>query len=148
MTPLKRFIEYEKLRYTFIIETQEKDMNLKNVYNNALYERYNHPKYKVTLNDPCLMSGVYNPSCGDKISVQIKYQEGKIIAVGYEAQGCVISGGSADLILEYALGKTAQEIMILNNEHVFAIIGMSLGPNRLRCAFITVEALKNICVNL
>ena len=118
-------------------------MNLKNIYNNQIYERYNHPKHKVTLAQPTSESGVYNPSCGDKVTVQILIQNGVVTEIGHHTQGCVISGGAADLICEYSLGKTAEMITSLTPEAVFTIIGMKLGPNRLRCAFITVEALQH-----
>ncbi len=120
-------------------------MNLKNVYNNALYERYNYPKYKVILQEYNAESGVYNPSCGDRVSIQAMVKDDRLTAVGYQAEGCVISGGSADVLLEYVLGKTVADVMAITKEQVLEVIGMQLGPNRLRCALITLEALQNAC---
>jgi nitrogen fixation NifU-like protein len=119
-------------------------MDFKNIYNNQLYERYNHPHHKVILKDFSHESGVYNPSCGDKVSLQVELVDGIVKVAGFQAEGCVISGGSADLLLGYMLGKHIADAQSLTKDDIFTIIGMPLGPNRLRCAFITVEALQNI----
>ena len=123
-------------------------MNLKNIYNNEIYERYAHPKHKVILTTSDATSGVYNPSCGDKVQVQLLIKNGIVVGIGHQTQGCVISAGSADLIVDYVLQKSIDVITNLNREKVFEIIGMELGPNRLRCAFITVEALQNALLTL
>ncbi len=119
-------------------------MNLKNIYNNQLYERYNNPKYKQILKEYSFQSGIYNPSCGDKINIQVVLSEGKIISIAYQSEGCVISGGAADLLVDFFLEKNINEVMNFTKEAIFSVIGMNLGPNRLRCAYITIEALQNI----
>lgn len=122
-------------------------MNFKNIYNNELYERYTHPKHKVTLLEPTASSGIYNPSCGDKVQIQLIIKEGVIAKIGHETQGCVISAGAADLICDYVAQQPVEILRTLTREKIFEIIGMELGPNRLRCAFITVEALQNALQN-
>lgn len=119
-------------------------MNLKNIYNNQLHERYNNPKYKQMLKEFSFQSGIYNPSCGDKINIQVVLHKGKIINVGYQSEGCVISSGTADLLADFFINKNIIDVTTISKEDIFSIIGMNLGPNRLRCAYITIEALQNI----
>ena len=40
--------------------------------------------------------------------------------------------------------KNIDAVMTLEKNDIFTIIGMELGVNRLRCAYITLEALQNI----
>ena len=117
---------------------------MKNIYNNQLYEHYHHPKHKVILAAYTFESGVYNPSCGDRVSLQVLLKDDVLTVIGFQAEGCVISSGSADLIADFLIGKNIKDVMTISKDTITQLIGMELGPNRLRCAFITVEALQNI----
>lgn len=51
----------------------------------------------------------YNPLCGDKVSVYLKTENGRISDVTFQGSGCAISTASASLMTETLKGKTLQE---------------------------------------
>lgn len=118
------------------------NLNLKNVYNDHLLEHYHHPRNKGTLEHPSLSSGVYNPSCGDSVSVQAQVQDGKILQAKFEAIGCVISCAAASMVVDLALGKTIDEVLAFDKSTMLDLIKIELGPTRLRCGLLALEALQ------
>lgn len=119
-------------------------MNLKKIYHERVQEHYEHPLYKCTLEHPTLTSGIFNPSCGDKVQFEVTLEGDIVTNIAFQAQGCVISGGSADILAGFMKDKQLEACMHLSKEDLFNLIGMHLGPNRYRCAFISVEALQGL----
>ena len=50
-----------------------------------------------------------NPSCGDKITLNLNVQDGKIADASYVGSGCAISQASCDMMIDLILGKTEDE---------------------------------------
>jgi nitrogen fixation NifU-like protein len=60
----------------------------------------------------------------------------------FSGRGCAISLASADLLLESIQGKTLDEVKQLGKEHVLELLGIELGPVRLKCALLSLKVLK------
>ncbi len=54
-----------------------------------------------------------NPLCGDRVSVHLLMEDGKVAEVGFEGRGCAISMASASLMTEAVKGKTEAEARAL-----------------------------------
>lgn len=122
-------------------------MDLKKLYQERLVDHYNHPRHTAPLRRIDSSSGVFNPSCGDAVSIEIT-QEGNIIThARFTAKGCVISCATASLLLEQVVGKTLQEVHALDAAYMKELVGIPLGPTRLRCALLALEALHNCLKN-
>ena len=50
-----------------------------------------------------------NPLCGDKVTVFLTIEDGRVKDVGFEGRGCAISMASASLMTEVLKGKTLAE---------------------------------------
>lgn len=118
-------------------------MDLKKLYQERLIDHYNRPRHTATLARIDSSSGVFNPSCGDAVSIDITLEDDVITHARFTAQGCVISCATASLLLEAVVGKTRQEAELLDAEYMKALVGIPLGPTRLRCALLALEALHN-----
>jgi NifU-like protein involved in Fe-S cluster formation len=53
---------------------------------------------------------IVNPTCGDRITVDVKVAAGRIAALGYEVHACVLTQASASLLGRHAPDRTAAEI--------------------------------------
>jgi len=51
----------------------------------------------------------YNPLCGDKVSVHIRLEDGRVKDIGFQGSGCAISTASASMMTESLKGKTLAE---------------------------------------
>ena len=51
----------------------------------------------------------YNPLCGDRVTIYLKTENGRISDVSFQGSGCAISTSSASLLTETLKGKTLDE---------------------------------------
>lgn len=113
-----------------------------NLYRERLMDHYRHPRNKGRLENPDFTSGQFNPSCGDSITLDARVQDGTIKEISFEGKGCVISQATASLLTELAKGKTLVELLHLDETAMLELVGMQLGPTRLKCALLPLEALQ------
>ncbi len=84
-----------------------------------------------------------NPLCGDHIRIDIRIDENKIITeAAFNGHGCAISQASSDLLLESIIGKHIDEVKLLDKQSVLDLLGIDLGPVRLKCALLPLKVLK------
>ena len=67
----------------------------------------------------------YNPLCGDKVTVYLKFQDGVVKEVSFEGSGCAISKASASVMTESLKGKTAEEVEALFEKFHKLVTGKS-----------------------
>ncbi len=114
------------------------------LYNQIIMDYYRYPRNKGILEKPDFVSGVYNPLCGDHVTICGMFDSNKgIESCFFDAKGCVVSQATASLLVEYVIKKPIQEILLLNKNDIISLIKIELGPTRLRCALISLEALHN-----
>jgi nitrogen fixation NifU-like protein len=65
-----------------------------------------------------------------------------ITEASFSGTGCAISQASADLLLESIIGRTLDEVKQLGKEEVLELLGIQLGPVRLKCALLSLKVLK------
>ena len=118
-----------------------------NIYQERLMEHYKNPKNKKKIENPDFSSGQQNPSCGDRILIEGKLKNGKVIDIGFNGSGCVVSQASASMLLQKSVGKTVVEILKLDKNDILKMIGIPLGPNRIKCALLSLQALQESLKN-
>lgn len=111
-------------------------------YQKALMEHYKKPRHKKNIEDPDFTSGHDNPSCGDKVIVKGKITDGSISDIGFDGSGCVISIASASMLMDKCKGMSIEDVLALTKDDILKMIQVELGPNRLHCALLSLEALQ------
>jgi nitrogen fixation NifU-like protein len=113
------------------------------LYRELIIERYKSPQYRGELDPHDISFEDDNPLCGDHIRVDLRLDEAdRVTEAAFSGQGCAISQASADLLMESTVGKTLDEIKALNREDVLDMLGIELGPVRLKCALLSLKVLK------
>ena len=112
------------------------------MYAETLIYTYEHPEHKHGMSNPDASMNEENVSCGDKITVYIKLEDGKAKDVSYEGSGCIISMGSADILADFLRGKTIKEVMKIDKDALLKIINIDPGPVRLHCATLSLRAVR------
>jgi len=113
------------------------------LYRELIIERYKNPLYRGELNPHDLSFEDENPVCGDHIRIDLRVDEnGRVSEAAFSGQGCAISQASADLLLESIIGKPLEEIRGLTKADVLDLLGIELGPVRLKCALLSLKVLK------
>ncbi len=105
-------------------------------------DHYRHPRNRGTLAHSDFCSASHNPSCGDSVQFQGTIKDGCIDTIVFQGAGCVISQGLASMLTEKVLGMKIADVCFLDKDFVLAMLGMQLGPTRLKCALLPLQALQ------
>lgn len=113
------------------------------LYRQVIVERYKEPLFRGQLDPHDLSFEDENPLCGDHIRIDLRLDgEGKVCQAAFSGHGCAISQASADLLLESIQGKTLEEVRALTKQDILDLLGIELGPVRLKCALLPLKVLK------
>ena len=102
----------------------------------------------------------YNPLCGDRLTLKLRLENGRIADIGWQGSGCAISTASASTMTETVKGRTLEEVSsifeqfhdvvtgedplpdpeVLGKLAVFA--GVSAYPMRVKCATLAWHTLQ------
>lgn len=114
------------------------------LYRELIIERYKNPQYRGELDPHDITFEDENPLCGDQIRIDLRVDENdRVTEAGFSGHGCAISQASADLLLESIIGKSIGEVKELSKEDVLDLLGIELGPVRLKCALLSLKVLKS-----
>ncbi len=113
------------------------------LYREVIIEHYKNPGYRGHLDPYDIQFEDNNPLCGDHIEITLRTDEGgRVTDARFDGHGCAISQASADLLVESIIGKPLEEVKQLNKEYVLDMLGIDLGPVRLKCALLSLKVLK------
>ena len=113
------------------------------LYRQLIIERYKTPHYRGHLDPHDIFFEDDNPVCGDHIEITVRTDENDIVTeAAFDGHGCSISQAAADLLIEYIHGKNIEEVKTLTKDDVVDLLGIDLGPVRLKCALLSLKVLK------
>jgi nitrogen fixation NifU-like protein len=113
------------------------------LYREVIIEHYKNPSYRGELDPHDITFEDENPLCGDHIRIDLRVNDEQIITeAAFSGHGCAISQASADLLLEFILGKSLDEVKKLTKDDILELLGIELGPVRLKCALLPLKVLK------
>jgi nitrogen fixation NifU-like protein len=113
------------------------------LYREQIIDRYKNPRRRGTLDPHDYSYEDDNPLCGDHIRIDVRVDANKrVTEAAFSGQGCAISQASADLLTESIMGKTLDEVKQLSKDDILGMLGIELGPVRLKCALLSLKVLK------
>ena len=116
---------------------------MEDLYREVIIDRYKNPQYRGKLEPNDISFEDDNPLCGDHIRIDLRLDDDeRVTEVRYDGHGCAISQASADLLSESIIGKSVEDIKRLTKEDVLELLGIELGPVRLKCALLSLKVLK------
>jgi len=114
---------------------------MSNIYMENIIDLYKNPLNQGELSEPTVTYRAHNPLCGDDISVDILIEDQTVADIKQRGVGCAISQASISLLSEEIKGKSVQEVMNIVPDDVVDLLGIELGPVRLKCALLGLEAI-------
>ncbi len=113
------------------------------LYRQLIIERYKTPHYRGHLDPHDIFFEDDNPVCGDHIEVTLRVDDENLVTeANFDGEGCSISQASADLLMETVHGMNLDEVKKLTKDDVVELLGIDLGPVRLKCALLSLKVLK------
>ena len=112
-------------------------------YRELIIDRYQNPHFRGELNPNDITFEDSNPLCGDELRIDLRVNENdQIVKAAFSGRGCAISLASADMLLEYVQGKSLEDVKGLSKDDILELLGIELGPVRLKCALLSLKVLK------
>ena len=112
------------------------------IYREEILEHSQNPRQHGTLEHPDYTYEDANPLCGDRIRVDVKVEDGHIADVRFSGQGCAISQAAASMLCEKVMGMELEQVKSISRDDVLELLGIELGPVRLKCALLGLKTLK------
>lgn len=113
------------------------------LYREVIIEHYKNPSYRGRLDPHDIQFEDNNPLCGDHIEITLQTaDDGTVKDARFDGHGCAISQASADLLVESIIGKPLEDVKQLNKQDILDMLGIELGPVRLKCALLSLKVLK------
>jgi nitrogen fixation NifU-like protein len=113
------------------------------LYRELIIEHYKNPDHRGALDPHDISFEDENPLCGDHLRMDLRVDSNGIIKeAAFDGHGCAISQASADILLESVIGKSVEDVKKMNKQTVLDLLGIELGPVRLKCALLPLKILK------
>jgi nitrogen fixation protein NifU and related proteins len=84
-------------------------MDLRDLYQDIILDHGQRPRNFRKQEHPSHLANGHNPLCGDRVTVFVTLDNGRINDVSFQGRGCAISQASASLMTEILKGKTTEE---------------------------------------
>jgi nitrogen fixation NifU-like protein len=132
---------------------------LDDIYKEVILDHYKKPRNKREMPGAERSCSRNNPLCGDEITVFVHEEDGKVLDVSFQGQGCSISQSSASMMTEAVAGKTVEEAERLIKDFrgmmagqadpseeelgdLVALKGVVRYPIRIKCAVLAWDVLQ------
>ncbi len=113
------------------------------LYRELIIDRYKNPRFRGELDPHDITFEDDNPLCGDHIRIDLRLNgDNHVSEVAFDGHGCAISQATADLLAESIVGKSLDDVKKISKQDVLDMLGIELGPVRLKCALLSLKVLK------
>ena len=113
------------------------------LYRDVIIDRYRNPQFQGKLDPNDYSYHDDNPVCGDHIRIDLRVDDNDMVSEAlFTGEGCSISQASADLLVEKVIGMALEDVRALGKDDVLELLGIELGPVRLKCALLSLKVLK------
>ena len=116
--------------------------SVEDLYREVILDHYQNPRNYGTLEPADISYEEDNPVCGDHIRLDLRLKDGRVDEVRFSGHGCAISQASASMLTEAIQGKTLEELKAFSKDDVLDLLGIPLGPVRMKCALLSLKVLK------
>ncbi|MEK8126825.1 Fe-S cluster assembly sulfur transfer protein SufU [Paenibacillus filicis] len=132
-------------------------MQLDDLYRRVIMDHYKNPRNRGSFEGDSVSIDLNNPTCGDKIQLQMQVEDGIVKAAKFTGEGCSISLSSASMMTDAVRGKTLDEALNMADsfsslmkgeptefeyEDIEALSGVNKFPARIKCATLAWNALR------
>jgi len=113
------------------------------LYQENILDHYKHPHNAGRIDGATLRARELNPSCGDVIELFLDLDGcDRVKDVKFEGKGCAVSTASVSMLTDRIKGRPMAEVMALGERDVLEMLGIAVGPMRMKCATLSLKTLK------
>jgi nitrogen fixation protein NifU and related proteins len=112
------------------------------LYSSVIRDRFRNPRYRGAVAEPDAVFEDVNPLCGDRIRIECRVADGQLSEARFTGDSCAIAAASADVLIEMALGHSAQQIQDVTAGQVLERLQADIRPARMKCVTLPLTVLR------
>ncbi|SFJ41305.1 nitrogen fixation protein NifU [Halobacillus dabanensis] len=134
--------------------------NLDTLYRQVIMDHYKNPRNRGSIEGNPMTVDMNNPTCGDRIQLQLLIEDGHVKEAKFDGEGCSISLSSASMMTQAIKGKPVDEALKMSElfseimqgkdvdegdidlGDIEALQGVSKFPARIKCATLAWKAME------
>jgi len=86
---------------------------LSDLYQEVILDHNKRPRNFHRMEQPSRHADGHNPLCGDRVTIYLDIEDGRVRDVSFEGSGCAISKASASMMTEAIKGRSLDEVETL-----------------------------------
>jgi nitrogen fixation NifU-like protein len=106
------------------------------IYQQNIMDHFKNPENYGEMQNADVVQVEFNPLCGDKITVYLKFNGDVVEDISFEGSGCAISQASMSMLSEMVKGKSKVQVIAITKDDIVEMLGIDIGPTRLKCALL------------
>ncbi len=111
-----------------------------NIYQEQILEHYKDPQNYGVLKNATHRDYALNPTCGDKVCIDMHIKKNIIQDIAFSGSGCAISQAAASMFTQKVKGITVENLTMMNKDDILKMLEIELSMNRLKCGVLVLEA--------
>ncbi|TGB02210.1 Fe-S cluster assembly sulfur transfer protein SufU [Halobacillus salinus] len=134
--------------------------NLDTLYRQVIMDHYKNPRNRGAIEGDHMTVDMNNPTCGDRIQLQLQVEDGVVKDAKFDGEGCSISLSSASMMTQAIKGKPVDDALKMSEifselmqgndveddnidlGDIEALQGVSKFPARIKCATLAWKAME------
>jgi len=112
------------------------------LYSETLLDHFRHPRNYGSLAAPDISNEQFNPLCGDRIRLELKFEGPIVNETRFKGDACAICTAASSLLTEMIRGKDIAQLASLPDAQLISALESDIKPARLQCALLPLQALR------
>jgi nitrogen fixation NifU-like protein len=119
--------------------------SLDDLYRRVIMDHYQNPRNRGTFDQEALTINMNNPTCGDRIQLQLKIEDGIVVDARFVGEGCSISMASASMMTEAIKGQKIDDALKMADLFSRMMKGENIEDELDELDLGDIEALSGVC---
>ena len=112
------------------------------LYSDILLDHFRRPRNYGSLDAPDVSNEQFNPLCGDRIRLELRLEDAKVVEVRFKGDACAICTAAASLLTELVLNEPIADLAKIPDARLISALESDIQPARLQCALLPLLALR------
>jgi nitrogen fixation NifU-like protein len=116
---------------------------IQEIYRENILDHYREPHHHGLLEIADISEQGHNPICGDELGISLQIGEHNTVSdICWTGHGCAISQASMSMLSDQLIGMPLANVLKLDKQTVFDMLGIPVGPARMKCALLSLRTVQ------
>jgi nitrogen fixation NifU-like protein len=112
------------------------------LYSPVIRDRFRSPRHRGRIEQPDAAWEDVNPLCGDRIRIECRVPDGRILDARFSGDSCAICMASADVLLEMMIGQPVESLAQIRPETLLERLEARIRASRMKCVTLPLSVLR------